>query len=615
MNRLLAFVLLMPIVSPAAEPFRVVVLDESTDRGVPLVELETVHHRTFVTDSAGVAAIDQPELFGQRCFFWVRSHGYEMAADGFGFRGVRLDIAPGGSATVKIKRLNVAERLYRTTGGGIYAESVQFGDKPPIERPLLNAGVIGQDSVQTTLYRGKLFWMWGDTILPGYPLGIYHMTGATSLLPRDGGLDPNLGVNLHYFTKEDGTAKPIAEMPGDGPTWLAGPFVLKNDDGDERMYAGYTKIKPPLTAYRHGLCRWNDETETFRNVVVFPEDAPLLPIGHATIRETSDGRHVYFSGPFPLVRVPATAGAVVDSGQYEGFTCLVEGGRLDRPKIDRADDGTIRWGWKRNTAAVGAKDVAKLVKDGILKPQESWMQLRDRDTGKTVIAHTGTVSWNAFRKRWVMIAVEIGGTSLLGEVWYAEAATPLGPWVYATKIVTHDKYSFYNVKHHDYFDTDGGRTLYFEGTYTKEFSGTDEPTPRYDYNQIMYRLDLDDTRTKLPVPVHLGAEADTVKVSDAGSSLAEWASIDFFAGDEPGVDTIPVGRRDGQLIAGDREPLFHAIALDAESPPTATVPLFVYVNDSTGEFIYSTETDPPRDGFARQKEPLCRVWPNPYAAK
>ena len=34
--------------------------------------------------------------------------------------------------------------------------------------------------------------------------------------------------------------------------------------------------------------------------------------------------------------------------------------------------------------------------------------------------------------------------------------------------------------------------LFFEGTYTKEFARHAAPTPRYDYNQILYRLDLDD---------------------------------------------------------------------------------------------------------------------------
>ena len=98
-------------------------------------------------------------------------------------------------------------------------------------------------------------------------------------------------------------------------------------------------------------------------------------------------------------------------------------------------------------------------------------------------------------QRWLMICVEsLGSTSFLGEVWCAEADTPLGPWVYARKIVTHDKYSFYNPKQHPMLDQDGGRVIFFEGTYTTTFSGNPDPTPRYDYNQMMYRLDLDDSR-------------------------------------------------------------------------------------------------------------------------
>ena len=33
---------------------------------------------------------------------------------------------------------------------------------------------------------------------------------------------------------------------------------------------------------------------------------------------------------------------------------------------------------------------------------------------------------------------------------------------------------------------------FFEGTYTAEFADKPEPTPRYNYNQMLYRLDLDD---------------------------------------------------------------------------------------------------------------------------
>ncbi len=56
-----------------------------------------------------------------------------------------------------------------------------------------------------------------------------------------------------------------------------------------------------------------------------------------------------------------------------------------------------------------------------------------------------------------MIAVQQGGSSLLGEVWYAEAPQPTGPWRRAKKIVTHDRYSFYNPVQHPFFDQDGGR--------------------------------------------------------------------------------------------------------------------------------------------------------------
>jgi hypothetical protein len=82
----------------------------------------------------------------------------------------------------------------------------------------------------------------------------------------------------------------------------------------------------------------------------------------------------------------------------------------------------------------------------------------------------------------------------LGEVWFSEAPTPEGPWENAIKVVTHhndsENYTFYNPKQHPYFSEDGGRFIYFEGTYSQTFSGNPTATPLYDYNQMMYRLDL-----------------------------------------------------------------------------------------------------------------------------
>ena len=50
--------------------------------------------------------------------------------------------------------------------------------------------------------------------------------------------------------------------------------------------------------------------------------------------------------------------------------------------------------------------------------------------------------------------------------------------------------------HHPVFNQQRGRLVYFEGTYCSTFSGNEDKTPRYDYNQMMYRLDLADPRLK-----------------------------------------------------------------------------------------------------------------------
>ncbi len=125
--------------------------------------------------------------------------------------------------------------------------------------------------------------------------------------------------------------------------------------------------------------------------------------------------------------------------------------------------------------------------------EEARGQPVDAVSNESVRLHSGSVNWNPYRNRWIMIACQQGGaSSYLGEIWYCEATTPTGPWQRAKKIVTHDRYSFYNPVHHVQFDQEGGRYIYFEGTYTSTFSGNKQKTPRDDDYQIMYRLDLSD---------------------------------------------------------------------------------------------------------------------------
>ena len=158
----------------------------------------------------------------------------------------------------------------------------------------------------------------------------------------------------------------------------------------------------------------------------------------------------------------------------------------------------MNWGWKTDTAVVNVQRHRELIAAGKIKPEEGWLNLRDIETNEEVIAHRGSVFWNEYLKNYIMILCQVRGTSNLGEIWYSQAESPEGPWRFARKIVTHNKYSFYNPTQHKFFDQEGGRIIYFEGTYTDSFSGAALPTPRYNYNQIMYRLDLSDARLRLP---------------------------------------------------------------------------------------------------------------------
>ena len=54
--------------------FVVRVVDEETNRGVPLVKVKPPNDVKYWTDSAGVAALDEPSLRGRETFLAVRSH-------------------------------------------------------------------------------------------------------------------------------------------------------------------------------------------------------------------------------------------------------------------------------------------------------------------------------------------------------------------------------------------------------------------------------------------------------------------------------------------------------------------------------------------------------------
>lgn len=428
----------------AGEPFAIRVVDDQTGRGVPLVELKSVTARSYVTDNAGLVAIDDPALVGNEAFFTVTSHGYEFPADGFGFHGRRFDVQAGGEVELKIHRVNIAERLYRMTGAGLYEHALRLGRKAPLAHPEINAQVTGCDSTQCALYHGQLFWLWGDTNRLSYPLGNFKVTAALSKLPADGGLAPDVGVDYAYFGDGQGFVKAMAPLESEGPVWLTALATLHDAEGKEHLVATYLKIRNSLEAYERGLCEFDDTEQVFRDVHTFAERA-LVPEGHCFRHRDDEKTWLYVGEATPRLRIPDTYESWRDPTTYEA-----------------------------------------------LRPDA---RFRDAVNGKALRPHHGHVAWSERRKRWISIFAQQGGeSSYLGEIWYAEAERPEGPWRKALKILTHDKYSFYNPRQHPYFSDAEGRYLYFEGTYVTTFSGNEHPTPLYDYNQILYRVNLDDPR-------------------------------------------------------------------------------------------------------------------------
>lgn len=430
----------------ALEPCRIQVVDKENGWPVPLVELRTTHGLRFVTDNAGVIACDAPELMSRETWFEVIGHGYGVAKDGFGLRGVRLTPRPGASEKVEVNRTNLALRVGRLTGAGIFAESQKLGQ----ETSWTESGSFGCDSLQLTPHDGELFWLWGDTVFSHYPLGVFDMTGATTSLRPLESLEPPLRFKLNYFRDSKGLPAGMVPMPGGGPTWASGLISVPDKTGAARLVCSWSKIKPPLEPYETGLAVWNPDTSKFDKLLSIwtksPEAprTPPFPEGHVVRWKDAGGKAwLLFGDPFPTLKCPDSFEAWSDPASWE---------KIDAPTALKNVDG-------------GGKDVK---------------------------VHRGGIAWNAFRKRWVTVFTQdMGSPSAYGEIWYAEADSPLGPWGKAVKILTHGDYTFYNpILHPEFTPEDGSPLLFFEGTYTRTFSGNAQPTPRHEYNQILYRLDL-----------------------------------------------------------------------------------------------------------------------------
>ena len=174
------------------------------------------------------------------------------------------------------------------------------------------------------------------------------------------------------------------------------------------------------------------------------------------------------------------------------------------------------------------------------------------------------------------------------------------------------------------FDQDGGRLIYFEGTYTHTFSGNDNATPRYDYNQIMYRLDLADPRLNLPVAVYRLARGGFGPAPRLGRGRHPPPGRFLRArspggGKRAGLRDSDRGRparaRGRQTLdpgCGGRSSL-PCLPADAVDPPATTVALYAIQRSDRTILGYATgdESEPEAAVARRSEPPICRVWRNP----
>jgi hypothetical protein len=652
--------------------FRITVVDQETGRGVPAVKLQMLNRGQYWTDNNGVIAFNEPDLMNQPVWFTVETHGYVSDANGFlGFKGIVLDIKPGGSAVVSIRRINVAQRLYRMTGSGMYRESLLLGYKvPPIPEPG-KVPVMGQDGGDMVLFKGRYHWLWGDTGITRFPLGIFQSVSAVSDLPENGGLDPDQGVVLRYLRKENGEIRPIINLTLESgqPYWYTRMRVVKDQEGHEHLLTDYARVNSKWEATERGLLEYSEQTGFFELVTRYPDHPIFIAEGGGTTvpRHTVNGKdYFHHSGPYPVIRYPADYESQRDISTREAFTCLKEGLRYDGSalQLDRAQNGHLRWGWRKNTSPVTHKQMDELVKAGFMQNEERWYSLYDIDSGKSIVPHEGSVYWNPFRKRWINILVQSFGETLIGEVWYLEADTPQGPWVYAKKIITHNwpgqTCSFYIGAQLPEFDRNGGRTIYLKGSFSSAFGDDKKDAPRHDYNIMVYKLELDDPRLFLPVPVYHDAE----KTGRYGTKQDfDRADLDlvWFAPDRPAPGTLPIyqiadqnGIRLTPKAGKNARKVFFALPTDykfaapveknadqkekgaekeqrAGGASTATpapaaekdkifdfvpipsvqpVALYEFRN-ANGKHRYSTDASLQIPGFTRSAAPLCFVWPSP----
>ena len=465
-------------------------IDSQTQRPIPLVTIEMRNGLKFVSDNGGNIFIDSPELIGKKVYFLVYSHGYELPEKNlFNEHGIISQLIPGCHQSVSMTRTNIAERLYRITGTGLYHHTQKAGLTNPAT-DLIESSVLGQDSTVACKVGNKIYWMWGDTL--GY---VGFNFGACSGWTTTENLDLEKGYKINYFTDKNGFSKPMIPYKS-GLRWAEGilPFKVPGKK-DYQIAAKYVVHETLEKVKEHGFAVFDSKKQQYRIIKRFKNQAYHHNAHPVPLKVNKEDWYSW--QPWQIFK--ATLTDFVSSKRQWSFTCIKKD--ADKTKLKSEDfirnsNGQLVFSWQKNGIPYQPKLQMKLHKRGLITDADYWLRPRDVLTGIPLDAFNGSICWNDHLKKWVMI-----NQGKLGDIWFSIAPSFTGPWMYGKRIISHQKYNFYNPVHHSFLDQRSGKDIFIEGTYTNYFSGNSERTPRYDYNQIMYKLNLENPELEMPVPV------------------------------------------------------------------------------------------------------------------
>ena len=184
-------------------------------------------------------------------------------------------------------------------------------------------------------------------------------------------------------------------------------MTLPDDRRETRMIAHYSRVESLVKRLEHGFIVFNDEKKVFEKLKEIDLTAPLEPAGHPLRAKVDGEEYVYFPQPYPCVRAKADWKSVTDVSTYEALTCLAEGtSSTRRMRSSIATLAETAFYVEENTPPIKPQDLKSWSgREG--EPRGFADAAGERGRRQPVVLHGGSVYWNDYRKRYIMIGLEV----------------------------------------------------------------------------------------------------------------------------------------------------------------------------------------------------------------